>query len=187
VATETRPGDESSEDARSDRSLRYGALVMTLGYAALCAFGVVLAVRILGGEGVVESGVDIGASAADLAAFNPALPHYIAHIRMATAGMFVGLGLLGAAVAWYGVRRGERWAWAASTVALVVGTAIGVPMHYGGAFHVDGVRHLGPAFVALALFAVGAVVAYPGLGTHAEAEAAPGREGERGTETGVEP
>lgn len=185
MATETRGEDVSSGGRESDRRLRYGAFVMTLGYAALCAFGVALAVRILGGEGVVESGVDIGASAADLAAFNPALPHYIAHLRMAAAGTFVGLGLLGAAVAWYGVRRGERWAWAASVLALVVGTAVGVPMHYGGAFHVDGVRHLGPAFVALALFAVGAVVSYPGLGAGTRGETE--RETGTGTEAGAEP
>lgn len=162
---------------------------MALGYAALCAFGVALAVRILAGEGVVESGVDVGASAADLAAFDPALPHYVAHLRMAAAGLFVGLGLLGAAVAWYGVRRGERWAWAASTVALVVATAVGVPMHYTGAFHVDTLRHLGPAVAALALFGVGAVVAYPGLGagTRGETERETGTGSGTGTDAGAEP
>ena len=83
---------------------------------------------------------------------------------MTVAGMFVAVGIAGAALAWYGVRSGHRWAWTASVAAFVVGTLVGLPMHYSGAFHVDGVRHLGPAYVILLLFVVGAVAAFLGLG-----------------------
>ena len=164
MATETGSDVAShGETADVDGYLHYGSTLMALAFAGLGAFGVVLAVRIAGGQGVIESGVDIGTTTAELAAFNPALPHYIAHVRMAVAGMFVGLAVLGVATAWYGVRRGQRWAWTASVVALVVGTAVGVPMHYSGAFHVDQVRHLGPAYASLALFVAGAALAFRGF------------------------
>lgn len=169
MAAETETEVESrAETTDAGPSLRYGSALMALGYGGLGTFGVVLAVRILGGEGVVESGVDIGSTTAELAAFNPALPHYIAHVRMAAAGMFVALGITGVALAWYGVREGRRWAWAASVGALVVGTLVGVPMHYSGAFHVDQVRHLGPPYVLLVSFVAGAIVAFRGLGGEAK-------------------
>lgn len=169
MVTDTQTGVESrSETTTMDPALRYGSSIMAAGFAGLGVFGAVLAVRILGGQGVIESGVDVGSTTAEIAAFNPALPTYIAHIRLAAAGMFIALGILGFAVAWYGVQQGDRWAWTAAVVALVVGTGVGVPMHYSGAFHVDQVRHLGPAFATLALFLVGAVVAYRGLETGTE-------------------
>lgn len=170
MATETKADTESHEETTDiNASLRYGSSIMALAFAGLGVFGAVLAARILGGQGVLESGVDIGSTTAELAAFNPALPHYIAHIRMAAAGMFVALGILGLAVTWYGIRRGQRWAWAAAVAALIVGTLIGLPLHYSGAFHVDQVRHLGPPYVLLALFVVGAVVAFRGLGEETRA------------------
>lgn len=136
---------------------------MALSFAGLGAVGAVLVVQIQGGQGAIESGVDFGMTTAELAAVNPALPDYIAHVRMAAAGMFVALGVLGVTVSWYGVRRGQRWAWAAAVVALLVGVAVGVPMHYAGSFHVDQVRHLGPSYLALGVFAVGALLSYRGL------------------------
>jgi hypothetical protein len=169
MATETKTDTESREETTDiNASLRYGSTLMTLSFAGLGVFGIVLAVRILRGQGVVESGVDIGMTTAELAAFNPALPHYIAHVRMAAAGMFVALGILGLAVTWYGVRRGERWAWTATVSAFVVGTLIGLPMHYSGAFHVEQLQHLGPPYAILTLFVVGAAVASLGLGKSTE-------------------
>lgn len=164
MATETTTAAESTaEHASGDPALRYGAATMAVAYAGLSVFGVVLALRLLGGQGVVESGVDIGMTTAELAAFNPVLPAYILHIRMAAAGMFVALGVAGAGLGWYGVRRGHRWAWSVSVLAFVGGVTIGLPMHYVGGFHVDQVRHLGPPYVILALFIVGAAIAAVGL------------------------
>lgn len=164
MASETATAAESTrENVDRSASLRYGATVMTVGFVALSVFGLVLALRLLGGQGVVESGVDIGSTTAELAAFNSLLPAYIVHLRMAAAGMFVALGIAGAGLAWYGVRRGQRWAWSVSVLAFLAGLVIGLPMHYVGGFHVDQIRHLGPPYVILALFVVGAVVAYAGL------------------------
>lgn len=99
---------------------------------------------------------------------NKALPAYISHIRKAAAGLFVALGIAGLDLAWYGVRPGRLWAWSAAVVADIAGTGIGIPMHYSGAFHVDHVSHLGTAYAVLALFFLGAAVAFYGLRTTAE-------------------
>lgn len=164
MATETSTAAESTrETADRSASLSYGATVMAVSFVALSGFGLVLALRLLGGQGVVESGVDIGSTTTELAAFNPLLPASIVHLRMAAAGLFVALGIAGAGLAWYGVRRGQRWVWWVSMLAFVAGLVIGLPMHYVGGFHVDQVRHLGRPYVILAWFVVGAAVAYAGL------------------------
>lgn len=102
-------------------------------------------------------------TSAELAAANPALPPYISHVRMAAAGRFVAFGIAATALSWYGVREGQRWAWSTSTVAFVVGTGIGVPMHYTGGYHVDSASHLGPAYAILVVFLAGAALAGYGL------------------------
>lgn len=164
MSTETATGHESrSEAVEPNAPLRYGATIMAIAFLALIAFGLLLALRLFGGQGVVESGVDIGMTTAELAAFNSVLPAYIVHIRMAAAGMFVALGITGSGLAWYGVRRGQRWAWSVSVLAFVAGVTIGLPMHYVGGFHVDQLRHLGPPYAILALFVVGAGMAFTGL------------------------
>lgn len=166
MATESATDHDTRSDLLdANAPLRYGATVMALGFAGLSVFGLVLALRLLGGQGVVESGVDIGMTSAELASFNPVLPAYIVHIRLAAAGMFVALGIAGTGLAWYGVRRGYRWAWSVSVLAFVAGVVIGLPMHYVGGFGVDQVRHLGPPYVILALFLLGATIAYAGLGS----------------------
>lgn len=164
MATETDTGVEPHDQVETiGASIRYGSSLIGLSGVLFAAFGASLAIRILRGQGVVESGVEIGMTAAELAAVNPALPPYIGHLRMAAAGMFVAFGIAAAALAWYGVRRGQRWAWTTTLVSFVLGTAIGVPMHYSGAFHVDYASHLGPAYAILALFLVGAALSGYGL------------------------
>lgn len=165
MVVETETDTESrGETTDINASPCYGSSMMALAFAVLVAFGIILAVRLLGGEG----GVDIGATSAELAAVNPTLPHYIVHVRIAAAGTFVALGILGLAVTWYGVQPGEWWAWTATVSAFVVGTLISLPMHYFGAFHVDQLKHLGPSSVILALVVVGAAVASLGLGKSTE-------------------
>ena len=66
-----------------------------------------------------------------------------------------------AALAWYGVRRGEWWAWTAAVVVPVFGLAVALPAHYPWGF--DTVGHLGLIYLDTAIFVVGAALAYLGL------------------------
>jgi len=64
-----------------------------------------------------------------------------------------------AALSWYGVRRGEWWAWIAAVVSPVVGLVVALPYHYTGTFTYDWVTHLGAIYVATLVFVVGALLA----------------------------
>ena len=100
-----------------------------------------------------------GVTRDQLNALNPAIVHYIGHLHVATAGFIAATGIAVAALSWYGVRRGEWWAWIAAVVSPVVGLAVALPYHYTGTFEHDWVTHLGPIYVATLVFVVGAVLA----------------------------
>jgi hypothetical protein len=55
------------------------------------------------------------------------------------------------------------WAWIAAVISPVVGLAVALPMHYLNLFNYNWVTHLGPIYLATALFVVGALIALRGL------------------------
>jgi hypothetical protein len=93
--------------------------------------------------------------------FSPDLLHYISHLHIAVAGFIAAAGIAVAALAWYGVRRGEWWAWTTAVVVPVFGLAVALPAHYPWGF--DTVGHLGLIYLDTAFFVVGAALAYLGL------------------------
>ena len=140
--------------------LNQGALLMLIGGLAFIGYAVVFLVRNFAGSGF-ELGVQTlnGVTRDQLNALNPAIVHYIGHLHVATAGFIAATGIAVAALSWYGVRRGEWWAWIAAVVSPVVGLAVALPYHYTGTFEHDWVTHLGPIYVATLVFVVGAVLA----------------------------
>ena len=140
--------------------LNQGALLMLIGGLAFIGYAVVFLFRNFTGGGF-ELGVETlnGVTRDNLNALNPAIVHYIGHLHVATAGFIAATGIAVAALSWYGVRRGEWWAWIAAVVSPVVGLAVALPYHYTGTFEHDWVTHLGPIYVATLVFVVGAVLA----------------------------
>ena len=140
--------------------LNQGAVLMLIGGLAFIGYAVVFLVRNFAGSGF-ELGVQTlnGVTRDQLNALNPAIVHYIGHLHVATAGFIAATGIAVAALSWYGVRRGEWWAWIAAVVSPVVGLAVALPYHYTGTFEHDWVTHLGPIYVATLVFVVGAVLA----------------------------
>jgi hypothetical protein len=140
--------------------LNQGAMLMLIGGLAFIGYAVVFLVRNFAGSGF-ELGVQTlnGVTRDQLNALNPAIVHYIGHLHVATAGFIAATGIAVAALSWYGVRRGEWWAWIAAVVSPVVGLAVALPYHYTGTFEHDWVTHLGPIYVATLVFVVGAVLA----------------------------
>ena len=65
------------------------------------------------------------------------------------------------ALAWFGVRRGQFWAWVAAVAVPVLALAVALPAHYPN--HLDTFGHLGLIYADTLLFVVGAVVAFVGL------------------------
>ena len=145
-------------------SLRSGAIVMLIAALAFIGYGVVFLFRNFFGTGF-ELGVDTinGVTRADLNSLNPAIVPYIGHLHVATAGFIAATGITVAALAWYGVQRGEWWAWVTAVAAPVVGLVVALPMHYYGLFNHDWVTHLGPIYLATLVFVVGALMALRGL------------------------
>ena len=143
-----------------DSGLNQGALLMLIGSLAFIGYAVVFLFRNFAGGGF-ELGVRTlnGVTRENLTALNPAIMHYIGHLHVATAGFIAATGIAVAALSWYGVRRGEWWAWIAAVVSPVVGLAVALPYHYTGTFEHDWVTHLGPIYVATLVFVVGALLA----------------------------
>jgi hypothetical protein len=77
---------------------------------------------------------------------------------VATAGFIAGTGIAVAALSWYGVARGEMWAWVAAVVTPVVALAVALPYHYTGTFQFNWVTHLAPIYLATLIFVVGALI-----------------------------
>lgn len=162
----------------NDEKLRWGAILMTAAAVAFVGYGVLFAIMNFTAAGF-ELGVD-SLDGADRDSLAPAVSNYIGHLHLATAAFIISTGIAVAALAWYGVRHGQMWAWTTSVVSAVVGLAIALPMHYTGGFEYDWVLHLGPIYLATIVFVVGALLALGPLmassrppGAPAGSEAAP--------------
>jgi hypothetical protein len=138
-----------------------GVTVMLAGVGLFFLYGLAFLARALVGGGF-EIGVPTlnGITPQDLDRINPAIMAYMRHVHVALAGFILATVIAVAALIWYGVRLGARWAWVAAVVAPAVGLAIAVPLHYGGGFQVDWVTHLGPVYVGALVYVAGAIMAY---------------------------
>lgn len=156
--------DRHETDYELERGLRHGSLLMALAGVAFIGYGLVFLARTFFGTGF-ELGVATlnGVTPADLDAIDPAIMHYINHLHVATAAFIIATGIAVAALAWYGVRSGQLWAWTTAIVAAVVGLGIALPMHYADLFTHNWVTHLGPIYLATIVFVVGAGLAYRGV------------------------
>ena len=132
---------------------------MALAGVAFVGYGVAFLLRNFFGSGF-ELGVDTigGFTRAELAAQHPEVLAYIGHLHVATAAFIVATGIAVAALAWYGVRNGMLWAWAAAVVAPVVALGLALPLHYTGGFAHDWVTHLAPIYLATLVFVLGAAL-----------------------------
>jgi hypothetical protein len=136
---------------------------MTLGGVAFVAYAIWFLVRNFTGS-FLELGIgpeQVNVTKDQIRNFSPSLFHYISHLHIAVAGFVAATGLAAALLAWYGVRRGQMWAWTSAVVVPVVGLAIALPAHYPYGFATIG--HLGLIYLATAIFVVGAAVALKGL------------------------
>ena len=144
--------------------LSRGSALMVIASLAFIGYAVVFLIRNFAGSGF-ELGVATlnGVTPDNLNALNPAIMHYIGHLHVAVSGFIAATGIAVAALSWYGVRRGEWWAWIAAVAAPVVGLAVALPYHYTGTFQLDWVAHLGPIYIATIVFVVGALLSLRGM------------------------
>ncbi|MDR6558216.1 hypothetical protein J2809_002586 [Arthrobacter pascens] len=94
-------------------------------------------------------------------AFSPSLYHYVSHLHIALSGFIVAAGLAVAALSWYGVRRGERWAFVTAIAVPVVALGVALPAHYPWGLATLG--HLGLIYLAVVIFLVGVVITFSAM------------------------
>ena len=158
--------DSTYGPADASRSLRWGAYLIAVSGVGFIVNALAMLYRVLF-DPSFEAGVStLGSVArADLAGTNPEVVHYIDHLHVNVAGLMAAGGIAMIALAWYGVRRGQRWAWAAAIALPVVFLGHSLPVHQTAGFSFDAVAHLGPGLVWLPALLVGAGLAYHGLRT----------------------
>jgi hypothetical protein len=143
--------------------LRIGSLLMAIAGLGFVGYGVLFFARNFSRSflelGIGHDQVSVGKD--EIEAFSPTLHDYIGHLHIALSGFIAATGLATAALAWFGVRHGQMWAWVTAVAAPVLALAVALPAHYP--YHFDTAGHLGLIYADTALFVVGAVLALIGL------------------------
>jgi hypothetical protein len=134
-----------------------GARLVAVSGVGLVVYGIMFLIRDF--TTFIEFGLTpahVGATPEQIRAFSPHLYNYISHLQIAIAAFLVAIGVSVIALAWWGIRRGERWAaWSVLAVAAVA-SAIAVPPHY--AYGLATMFHIGPIYVDVAILAIGTIV-----------------------------
>ncbi|MBW3620529.1 MAG: hypothetical protein KY461_09805 [Actinobacteria bacterium] len=142
---------------------RTGGAVMTAAAIGFVGYAVIFLVRNFSDSflelGIGTAEVDVGRQA--IVDFSPSLFHYISHLHIAVSGFIAATGVAVAALSWFGVRRGERWAWLAAVAAPVLALGVALPAHYPNGF--DTLGHLGLIYLATSVFVIGALIALPAM------------------------
>src|SRR5215207_4383799 len=151
--------------------LRVGSLIMAIAGAGFIGYAVIFFVRNFGS--FLELGIgrgEVNVDKAQIKEFSPSLYDYISHLHIAISGFIAATGLAVVALAWFGVRRGQVWAWVAAVAAPVLALAVALPAHYPN--DLDTAGHLGLIYADTALFVVGALLALASLRERSERTAA---------------
>lgn len=141
------------------QGLKAGSGLMLLGAAGFVAYAVIFFIRNFT-DNFLELGIGHGQVAVgktQIEQFSPQLYDYISHLHIAVSGFIAATAVGTAFLVWYGVRRGQLWAWIGAVVTPVVGLAVALPAHYPYDF--DTIGHLGGIYLATAVFVVGALLA----------------------------
>ena len=157
----TSTGSTPTVDA--DSRLKLGSALMALAGVGFIGYGVIFFVLNFS-DSFLELGIgseQVGVGRSEIEEFSPDLFHYISHLHIALSGFIAAAGIAVAALSWYGVRRGQMWAWVTAVIVPVFALAVALPAHYPWGF--DTIGHLGLIYAATALFVVGAVVALMAL------------------------
>jgi hypothetical protein len=136
---------------------------MTLGGIGFVAYGVIFFVRNFS-DSFLELGIgpdEVGVKKPEIEQFSPDLVNYISHLHIALSAFIAAAGIAVAALSWYGVRRGQWWAWVTAVGVPVFALAVALPAHYP--WGVDTIGHLGLIYADTLLFVVGAVIALVSL------------------------
>lgn len=143
--------------ARSGPTL--GANLVTLAGIGLVGYGLMFLIRNF--TRFIELGLTpehVGGTPEQIRAFSPHLYNYISHLQVAIAGLLIALGVAVIALAWGGIRTGQRWALSAAFLAPLIGVVVAVPLHY--VYGLATMGHLGPIYLDVAILLIGSALAW---------------------------
>jgi hypothetical protein len=149
--------------AAESGTLRWGVYLMTFAALAFVGYAVIFFVRNFTGD-FLELGIgpeQVASGKEEIKAFDNDLYHYISHLHIAVSAFIASTGLAVAALAWFGVRSRQTWAWIAAVAAPVLALVVALPAHYPWGFATIG--HLGLIYLATAIFVVGAALSLKAL------------------------
>jgi len=139
-----------------------GANVVALAGVGLVGYGIMFLIRNF--NGFIELGLTpahVGATPEQIQAFSMDLYEYISHLQVAVSAFIIALGVAVIALAWFGIRNGERWAMWTAFLTPVIGVAIALPLHF--AYGIGTIGHLGLIYLDAAILLVGTVLSYNAL------------------------
>lgn len=163
-STTTR--SESVDTTATDPRLTWGAAMMAIAGLGFVGYAVIFFARNYTDSflelGIGSNEVDVGRD--EIVAFSPSLHRYISHLHIAVSAFVAAAGVAVAALAWFGVRTRQLWAWVTAVVVPALGLVVALPVHYANDF--DTLGHLGLIYADSALFLIGAVLALSALRNH---------------------
>jgi hypothetical protein len=150
-------------ESTESTTLRTGSALMALAALGFVGYAVIFFVRNFT-DSFLELGIgpeQVSVGRAEIEAFSPSLLHYVGHLHIAVSGFIAATGVAVLFLVWFGVRRGQLWAWVGAVAAPVLGLAVALPAHYPNGF--DTIGHLGLIYLATAIFVAGAALALKAL------------------------
>lgn len=141
-----------------------GANLVTLAGIGLVGYGVMFLIRNF--TGFIELGLTpehVGGTPEQIRAFSPHLYNYISHLQVAVAAFIIALGVAVIALAWRGIRTGQRWALWTAFLAPAIGVGLALPLHY--VYGLATIGHLGLIYLDVAIWLVGIVLAWRAFAT----------------------
>lgn len=148
--------------ATSPAAAGLGANLVTLAGIGLVAYGLMFLVRNF--TGFIELGLTpehVGGTPEQIRAFSPRLYNYISHLQVAVAAFIIALGVAVIALAWRGIRTGQRWALWTAFLAPVIGVGLALPLHY--VYGIGTMGHLGLIYLDAGILLIGTLLAARGL------------------------
>ena len=153
----------AAHDRDESSQLRLGTLLMTVAGVAFIGYAILFLARNFT-DSFLELGVgpnEVNVGKDQIQEFSPSLYHYISHLQIAVSGFIAAAGLAVVFFSWFGVRRGQMWAWVGAVATPVLGLAVALPAHYP--WNLDTIGHLGLIYLATLIFVVGALISLKAL------------------------
>ncbi len=158
----TTGGHAQRQPIAGTSRLSLGATLVALSGIGLVGYGVMFLIRNF--TGFIELGLTpehVGGTASQIRSFSPDLYEYISHLQVAVSGFFIALGVVVIALAYYGIRKGERWALLTAFLGPVIAVAVALPLHFP--YGIGTIGHLGLIYLDALILLAGTVLAYIGL------------------------